>query len=101
MESYTISPKCKLAMLVGAGIGAVALGAFSVGLAMLGFGALGPVGGSFAAWIQSVIGAEVAAGAAFALLQSIGMAGVGISTGIVVTGSTDTLAFAICNALPC
>ncbi|KAH9228262.1 hypothetical protein K456DRAFT_57543 [Colletotrichum gloeosporioides 23] len=44
-------------------------------LAVIGFGALGPIGGSFAAWFQSVFyGGFVPAGGLFALLQSFAMA---------------------------
>ncbi|KAI9657390.1 MAG: hypothetical protein M1821_003072 [Bathelium mastoideum] len=51
-------------------------------LGLLGFGALGPVAGSIAAWLQSVI-SPVAGGSLFAILQSAGMGGVGA---LVVNG---------------
>ena len=52
-----------------------------IGAALFGFGAAGIVGGSFAAGVQSGIG-NVAAGSAFATLQSLG------ATGTFVTGAS-------------
>ncbi|CCX16664.1 Protein of unknown function [Pyronema omphalodes CBS 100304] len=59
-------------------------------LAIAGFGALGPVAGSIAAAWHSAIGGSVAAGSAFAMLQSMGMLGAVIipAVGAGVVGAT-------------
>lgn len=55
---------------------AIALPALALSaLSVVGFGALGPVAGSFAAAWQAMIG-NVAAGSLFAILQSMAMTGV-------------------------
>jgi len=57
-------------------------------LATMGFGASGPVAGSVAAWLQSVLG-PIGAGSAFAYLQSAAMGGYGVA---VVNGITQACA---------
>lgn len=54
----------------------------------MGFSALGPVAGSFAAGWQAGIGGSVAAGSLFAFLQSAAMGGaaIGLFTGIGAVG---------------
>jgi len=59
-------------------------------LAMAGFGSLGPVAGSLAAAWQSTMGGTVAAGSAFAILQSWGMMysiGIPVAGTIIMAGS--------------
>lgn len=48
-------------------------------LATMGFGASGPVAGSVAAWLQSILG-NVGAHSVFAYLQSTAMGGYGVAT---------------------
>lgn len=101
-EQYRIPPRCAKAILFAAGGSVIGMVGLSfIALPLVGFGAAGPVAGSLAAWVQSMIGASVPSGSLFALLQSIGMAGIGVSTGVVVTGTTAGLALAICQALGC
>lgn len=99
MTGYNIPPGCLRAMLLGAGISIAGMIGLTITLPFLGFSALGPIEASFAAWVQSIIGAEVSSGSIFALLQSIGMAGISFNTGLYVTGGVATLAYAICKAL--
>ncbi|KAI5810426.1 hypothetical protein BZA77DRAFT_327963 [Pyronema omphalodes] len=65
-------------------------------LATVGFGSLGPVAGSIAAAWQSTIGGLVAAGSAFAILQSLGMLGSVLIpvVGAGVVGATAVAAIA-------
>ena len=65
-------------------------------LQIVGFGALGPVGGSIAAGWQSSLGLVVA-GSPFAFLQSAAMGGaaMGVMTGIGVLVSAVTVAAAL------
>ncbi|KAF2231848.1 hypothetical protein EV356DRAFT_535188 [Viridothelium virens] len=64
-------------------------------LGLLGFGAAGPVAGSIAAGIQSII-APVAGGSLFAILQSAGIGGFGaaIVNGVVAAGGAIGMAAA-------
>jgi len=48
-------------------------------LATMGFGASGPVAGSIAAWLQSILG-NVGAHSVFAYMQSAAMGGYGVAT---------------------
>lgn len=71
------------------GVAAVAGGAVLLGpaaLALVGFGSSGVAVGSIAAGVQAGIG-NVAAGSAFAALQSIGAAGVATSTVATAAGA--------------
>jgi len=52
-------------------------------LGVIGFGAAGPIAGSFAAWIQSLIG-NVIAGSLFATVQSFAMGGCAILLKIIM-----------------
>lgn len=99
MTGYNIPPRCVRAMLIGAGISISSMLGLTVLLPFLGFGILGHIEASFAAWVQSIIGAQVSSGSVFALFQSIGMAGISFNTGVYVTGASATLAYAICKAL--
>ncbi|CAO3652027.1 unnamed protein product [Cunninghamella echinulata] len=99
MDNYCIPPGCARAILIGSGVGLSSTVIFTVALPFIGFGAAGPIAGSWAAWIQSLIGGNVASNSIFALLQSIGMAGLSSSTSVMVTGATASLAYSICSAL--
>lgn len=99
MTGYNIPPRCVKAMLIGAGLSISSMLGLTILLPFLGFGISGPIEASFAAWVQSIIGAEVSSGSIFALLQSIGMAGISFNTGVYVTGASATLAYTICKYL--
>lgn len=76
-----------LFLLVSVFGGFIALTAFRLGLAQIGFTAAGVAANSMAALIQSVVyGGAVGATSIFAVLQSIGAAGSGLSTraGLVI-----------------
>ena len=98
-NKYFIPKRCLRAIIIGAISGATVIGLSTILLPVIGFGVFGPIAGSFAAWVQSIIGAEVSSGSIFALLQSIGMAGFSFSTGLMVTGTSAGLAYSICKAL--
>jgi hypothetical protein len=73
-------------LVVGLALGAVAVTAAPLALSAAGFGAAGVAGGTFAAYMQ---GAAVTAGSWFAILQSVGMAGLGTAgTAAIVGGAT-------------
>jgi hypothetical protein len=58
--------------------------AITTALTYLGFGSLGPIAGSLAAFLQaSLYGAAVPAGGLFAFLQAAGMGGAALSTAAV------------------
>lgn len=82
-----LEPTCA-AKVAGGSLGAV----YGVPMALgwLGFGVLGPVGGSIAALIQAAGGS----GAIFAFLQSLGMTGIG--AGGALTGAS--VAYTLCCA---
>ncbi|KAI0077967.1 hypothetical protein K474DRAFT_1771352 [Panus rudis PR-1116 ss-1] len=61
-------------VLIAAAIAAAIYGLVYLLLYLIGFGSAGVIGGSLAAWIQSIFyGAFVPAGSIFAILQSISM----------------------------
>lgn len=66
---------CAVAAVAGVAVGVAAVAAAPVVLAAVGFGTGGVVAGSLAAGMQASIG-NVAAGSAFAVLQSWGAAGI-------------------------
>lgn len=81
-ENYIIPKGCAIAILAGAGISITGLLSIGPLLSLIGFGVTGPIMGSFAAWVQSVIGAKIA-----------------FKTSIIVTGSIATLSYSICRNL--
>lgn len=98
-ENYIIPKGCAIAILSGAGISITSLLLIGPFLSLIGFGVTGPIMGSFAAWVQSIIGAKISSGSLFALLQSIAMGGITFKTSIIVTGSIATLSYSICKNL--
>ena len=86
-------------LLIGAGLGIVAVAALPLTLGCLGFGLTGVALGSWAASIQ---GAAIVAGSPFAVAQSIAavgglsaMAGTGVvAVGAVVGGAAEVVALA-------
>mmetsp|Transcript_6221 Transcript_6221/g.23460 ORF Transcript_6221/g.23460 Transcript_6221/m.23460 type:complete len:191 (-) Transcript_6221:188-760(-) len=96
--SFTIPRKCVYAMLGGAIVGV--FGTLLAGpiLSLFGFGVAGVTSGSLAALWQASMG-SVAAGSAFAILQSIAAAGLGFTGAAVVTGSAATGAMTFCTGL--
>lgn len=68
---------------------------FTAGVWMMGFGSLGVIGGSFAAWWQSLLGGTIVRGSLFSVLQSIGAAGLSwASTLLLSAGGAATGAVA-------
>lgn len=69
----------------------IVIGGITFGLPLLGFGSLGVTAGSLAAWFHSTfLGGYIASGSVFAVLQSIGMAGVSAAFKAFVIGSSAT-----------
>lgn len=97
-DPYTIPSECLKSMLIGAGVASIVLVGITIILPCVGFGAIGPTAGSFAAWVQSLIGV-VESGSLFALFQSIAMAGFSLKAIVIVTGGSAALAYAICKEL--
>ncbi|EPE27545.1 hypothetical protein GLAREA_04336 [Glarea lozoyensis ATCC 20868] len=78
------------AQVIGVGTATVAIAALAApaALGVVGFSAIGPVGGSIAAGLQASYGA-VPAGSVFALCQSVAMGGTtvaGTSTALIAAG---------------
>lgn len=92
---YVISPKCLLAMAVGAGAITASSG---LGLAALGFAELGIQAESFAALWQCSLG-DVEAGSLFARLQSLGAKGLSLAEKFEVTGVVATISACFCGVV--
>ena len=87
--------KCAAAMVVASGASVAAAPAM---LAAAGFTSAGIAGGSLAALWQSKM-AAISGGSLFASLQSMSMAGLGLSGGLSLGGTTGAAAMAFCKAV--
>ncbi len=80
----------KTAVISGAVIGAT-----TFALPLMGFGALGPIAGSYAAAYQSTyLGGTIASSSIFAALESVGMAGLSIAAKTSIIGGSAVIATA-------
>ena len=87
--------RCTAAMLAASGVSIAGAPAI---LAMAGFTSAGIAGGSLAALWQSHM-AAVSGGSLFAWLQSISMAGLGVTGSLSLGGTTGAAAMAFCKAV--
>jgi len=96
-ETYTISPVCQDAMIIGAVVTATAAAPPAL-LEAAGFAAEGVEADSLASIWQSTIG-DVEKGSLFARLQSAGATGVAARAALRVSGVTAVGALAFCDAV--
>ncbi|KAG9081236.1 hypothetical protein FS749_007811 [Ceratobasidium sp. UAMH 11750] len=74
--NWVSQPHIRRRLLIGLGVGATILVLVPLGVATMGFGPAGIIGGSVAAGLQSALyGGFVPAGGAFATLTSVAMTG--------------------------
>jgi len=77
--------------IIGVASGAIAFGAATAALPLLGFTTLGVTGGSAAAALMSTYGGVIASGSLVSVLQSAGVIGFALGPGAIIVGVGATL----------